>query len=205
MKGKCRIKAIILIIQAQILFFCCTVGRLPQFSALLWLQRPILIQPWVTQFFALTSFHFLKIPVWPLISWARGIISTAVRKIPSIWTHPADQRTLEVEIKLSWKVAFILQIHSPAEVVPEGRLGHSPCRVHVQCPLCLVRVVNRKAWPSLRKFKGRRKSTHVTIDPLRFPWLFINSLDLSSLQAALKEECLSWELTANNHCQLGRG
>lgn len=27
MKGKCRIKAIILIIQAQILFFCCTVGQ----------------------------------------------------------------------------------------------------------------------------------------------------------------------------------
>lgn len=43
MKGKWRIKAIILIIQAQILFSAEFLGRLPQFSALLWLERPILI------------------------------------------------------------------------------------------------------------------------------------------------------------------
>lgn len=104
-------------------FSAALLGRLPQFSALLWLQRPILIQPWVTQFSGLTSFHILAISVWPLISWSRGIISTASRKVPSIWTHPADQKTLEVGIKCSWEVAFILHTHPLAEAVLKDHLG----------------------------------------------------------------------------------
>lgn len=203
MKGKCRIKAIILIIQAWILFICCTVG---QTASVLCFALTGKTYPHSTLGDSVLCTYFLSHPensVWPLISWDRGIISIAVRKIPSIWTYPADQRTLEVGIKFTWKVAFSLQTPFLAEVVLRGHFGSSYHRVHMQWPQCPVYAVNKKVWTSLRKLKGRRKSTHVTIDPFWFPRLLINSLNLSSLRAALKGEWGSCKLRADNHCKPG--
>lgn len=85
MKGKCRIKAIILIIQAQSLFFCCTVG---QTASILCSALTAKTYPHSTLGDSVLCAYFLSLPEDSSMAshfLGRGIISTAIKKkIPSI-------------------------------------------------------------------------------------------------------------------------
>jgi len=111
----------------------------------------------------------------------------SLKEIPSIWMHPADQRALEVGIKCSWKIAFILQTHPPAEAVLKDHLGSwmlwgplqwPQCSIwtrvlfagEVSWPVSRVPFASRKSWPSLRKFKAKAK-------PLSWPLTLPDSRD----------------------------
>lgn len=111
----------------------------------------------------------------------------SLKEIPSIWMHPADQRALEVGIKCSWKIAFILQTHPPAEAVLKDHLGSwmlwgplqwPQCPIwtrvlfagEVSWPVSRVPFASRKSWPSLRKFKAKAK-------PLSWPLTLPDSRD----------------------------
>ena len=210
MKGKWRIKAIVSIVRALVLFFCCLIGQ--SVSVLCSALTAENLYPHPTLGDSVLWGYFLSHP--DTFSMAYNFLvqryhQCSLKEIPSIWTQPAEQRALEVGIKCSWKIALILQTHPPTGAVLKDHLASWLLRAPLQWPQCPIwtRVLfagevswpvsrvpfaSRKSWPSLRKFKAKQnktkqnktKNTLMTIDPSWFPWLFVNSF--LSLQVTLK-------------------